>query len=128
MQAALHKDVKIWWAKYLTSGQLFQVCFPSHPSQPPFSAALSHALTIQILQFFTGMVVVAHSFYLGSCSGDKRTGVFSTVVNVSFFVLFLDFFGKKYNDGEKSPGKSNSSPKPSITTPKGDLPEAKKGK
>ncbi len=128
MQAALHKDVKIWWAKHLTSGQLFQVFFPSRPSQPPFSTALYHALTIQILQFFTGMVVVAHSFYLGSCSGDKRTGVFSTVVNVSFFVLFLDFFGKKYNDGKKSPGKSNSSPKPSITTPKDDLPEAKKGK
>lgn len=64
------------------------------------------ALTISILQFFTGMIVVAHSFYVGKCSGDKRTGLFSTAVNISFFVLFLMFFNEKYTDpkvGGKSP-------------------------
>ena len=59
------------------------------------------------MQFFTGMVVVAYAFYVGKCSGDKRTALFSTAVNVSFFGLFIAFFFKKYNkevDGKSPKG------------------------
>jgi len=55
------------------------------------------------------MVVVAHAFVQGTCSGDKRTAIFSTAVNVSFFGLFLMFFFEKYND---KPG--SASPKPAA--------------
>jgi hypothetical protein len=115
---------KIWWGKYLTSAQIFQVVFlPCTFALCPVLLHLSPILCSYIchlscactfvtvghcndsfLQFFTGMVVVAYAFYLGNCSGDKRTAMFSTAVNVSFFGLFIAFFFKRYDsDGSKSP-------------------------
>jgi hypothetical protein len=104
------RGIKVLWKKHLTSAQLFQVRLP--PLSPSSAWRLCfNALTICVLQFFTGMVVVAYSFYRGNCSGDKRTGLFSTAVNVSFFALFLGFFKTKYvepKDGKKIPGKDGN--------------------
>jgi hypothetical protein len=65
-------------------------------------------------QFLTGMAVVANSFYLGNCSGNKITAVFSTAVNVSFIALFSAFYVRKYfmsADKNMSPKSKTSSGK-----------------
>jgi hypothetical protein len=58
---------KVWWAKYLTQGQ--------------------------IVQFITGTVYSGAFLYMQSngfgCTGSARTAIFSNVVNFSFIVLFL---------------------------------------
>eukprot|EP00037_Helgoeca_nana_P032901 m.415922 g.415922 ORF g.415922 m.415922 type:complete len:258 (+) comp29764_c0_seq1:137-910(+) len=69
---------KVWWAKYLTQGQ--------------------------IVQFITGTVYSGAFLYMQSngfgCTGSARTAIFSNVVNFSFIVLFLGFYFKKYEKKE----------------------------
>ena len=48
------------------------------------------------------MVVVVRAYYIGDCAGDKRTAIVSTLVNISFFALFADFFTRKYDSGDKT--------------------------
>jgi len=59
------------------------------------------------------MLVVARAFYIGDCAGDKRTAIASTLVNVSFFCLFLDFFFVKYDGSSPKAGSSKADSKAS---------------
>eukprot|EP00035_Acanthoeca_spectabilis_P021259 m.437209 g.437209 ORF g.437209 m.437209 type:complete len:258 (+) comp18081_c0_seq1:68-841(+) len=69
---------KVWWAKYLTQGQ--------------------------IVQFITG-TIYSGAFLLMQrqdygCTGDARTAIVSNLVNFSFIVLFVNFYNKKYQKKE----------------------------
>jgi fatty acid elongase 3 len=64
---------KVWWKKYMTSAQ--------------------------IVQFISGLVVVAIFAYMHStkgCSGNPTTGFISTAVNCSFLTMFGQFYKKSY--------------------------------
>jgi len=77
LQTSLNK--KVWWKKYITVGQL--------------------------VQFFSGLLVVQFWFYLREshqCKGSYPIAVISNGVNISFILLFGNFFQITYKEKSKS--------------------------
>eukprot|EP00038_Savillea_parva_P029957 m.74552 g.74552 ORF g.74552 m.74552 type:complete len:260 (+) comp8921_c0_seq2:71-850(+) len=70
---------KVWWAKYLTQGQ--------------------------IVQFLTGTAYSGTFLWMqyngDGCTGDARTALVSNAINFSFIALFVRFYLQKYEQKKK---------------------------
>jgi len=87
---------KFWWKKYITSLQLTQF----------FSVFINIWIFLFVSMQYSNvwqwgdMINFDKSWnsVQGYCAGDLRTVVFSQIVNITFILLFLNFYSKTYKE------------------------------